>query len=333
MFKVLKKTMLFLLLFVSFLCSFSSQQTNSQFFCLGQTQRTNQVILGGQTIGISCQTRGLLVMACADYCDYLKPNDIIIAINNQTVNSNLDVKNLLKDGGKESVLLTIIRDGNEMTMNINPFFDLLTQKYVLGVWVKNEISGVGTLTYVNPNTGYFGSLGHPMLKQRTKPVEVQGGKVYSCNVFGIVKGKKGVPGELKGVMSRSKAYGDALKNSEHGVFGTINDYSFIENIKLVDVGGRKTIKPGKATIYCSLTDGKVEEYDIEIIKTNYQNVSNDKSLVFKVVDKDLISKTGGIVQGMSGSPIVQNGKLVGAVTHVFTNDSTKGFGVYIDWMM
>ncbi len=335
MFKILKKSMLLLLILVSFLCSFSEQESKTQFFVFGQTQKVSQVILGGQTIGISCQTKGLMVMACADgYGDLLKPNDIIISINGCCVQSSKDVVKLLNEKNGEIVLLSVLRDGKEMQLNIKPCFDLLTQKYVLGVWVKNEISGVGTLTYINPNTGYFGSLGHPMATQKSRPIDVYGGKVYSCNILGVVKGKKGVPGELKGVISRDTLLGTAAKNNEFGVFGTINDFSFIKDeIKLVDVGGRKTIKPGKATIFCSLVGGEIKEYNIEIIKTNYQNVSNDRSLVFKVVDKDLIKQTGGIVQGMSGSPIVQNGKLVGAVTHVFTNDSTKGFGVYIDWMM
>ena len=143
-----------------------------------------------------------------------------------------------------------------------------------------------------------------------------------------------MPGELRGVISRKSPLGSVDTNSNYGIYGDIDiaKFSLLEN-QMIEVGGRSTVKPGKAQIYCALDGDKVSSYDIEIIKTNYQAVSNDKSLVFKITDKELIEKTGGIVQGMSGSPIVQNGKLVGAVTHVFVNDSTKGFGIYIDWMI
>ena len=233
------------------------------------------------------------------------------------------------------VQITYYRNNNELTQNFKPAYDLLLQKYILGIWVKDKISGIGTITYINPKTGYFGSLGHPItVGGQSKNLLVKEGFLYSCNILGVEKGSKGYPGEIRGVISKPKRFGKILKNTEQGVFGTIMDKGILKNNqRLVSVGGRKTIKPGKAQIYSSTQNGEIKAYDIQIIKTNYQNVSNDKSLVFKVLDNELIAKTGGIVQGMSGSPIVQNGKLVGAVTHVFTNDSTKGFGIYIDWMM
>ena len=145
----------------------------------------------------------------------------------------------------------------------------------------------------------------------------------------------GNPGELKGLFMQGKnMQGVVEKNNNYGVFGTIyNDSNFLKKYDEIEIGSRLSVKPGKAQIRCCLDGTNVETFDIEIVKTNYQNYSNGKSMVLRVIDKDLISRTGGIVQGMSGSPIIQNGKLVGAVTHVFVNDPTKGFGVYIDWML
>ena len=165
-------------------------------------------------------------------------------------------------------------------------------------------------------------------------VPAKSGKVYPCNVVGLEKGEKGSPGEIKGVFMQGKSQkGTIEKNTEFGVFGNITDKSKIIDLnKTAEVASRLTMKPGKATLISSIS-GVSEEYEIEIIKANYQPSSSDKSFVFRVTDKRLLNLTGGIIQGMSGSPIMQNGKVVGAVTHVFVSDPTKGYGVYIDWML
>ena len=165
-------------------------------------------------------------------------------------------------------------------------------------------------------------------------MNVLGGKVYVCNIFGVQKGEKNNPGQLKGVfLQNSGEKGKVESNNKYGVFGVIDDKTDLvdENI-LSKIGGRLSVSPGKAKIVSSVS-GIREEYDIEIIKASYQSKANEKSIVFRVLDKRLLNLTGGIVQGMSGSPIIQNGKLVGAVTHVFTSDPTKGYGVYSDWMV
>ena len=336
MLKTIRNLMLMMLCFVTFLCSFQEEDEKC-FVQAFQNERVSQVILGGNTIGIEYTPSGVLVLSVNENINNeLKVGDIIKTINEKEICSSNQITEILnKDKTGHEFKVTYYRNNKERIAYITPSFDLISKKYMLGVWVKDEVSGVGTLTYINPNTGYFGSLGHPItVGGQTKNLSVKTGRVYSCDVVGIVKGAKGVPGELRGVISKSKELGKVTKNSECGVFGTIEDKSMLKNSgRLVDIGGKKTIKPGKAEIFCSLNSGEIRAYDIQIIKTSYQNVSSNKSLVFKVVDKELIAKTGGIVQGMSGSPIVQNGKLVGAVTHVFTNDPTKGFGIYIDWMM
>ena len=206
---------------------------------------------------------------------------------------------------------------------------------VSDVWVKEDAVGIGTLTFINATTKRFGSLGHSINDSETNEcIKVSGGNIYKGRILGVKKGRSGEAGELKGTFSREDVVGSVDKNCEFGVYGFVNDVeTFTASKTSIDVGGRLSAKPGKAKILSCLNGQDIEEFDIEIIKTNFQSSCNEKSMVLRVVDEDLISKTGGIVQGMSGSPIIQDGKLIGAVTHVFVNDATKGFGIYIDWML
>ena len=333
MFQRIRNVMIFLLCFVCYLCSSVSDVETYAF--AQTTEMAKQVILGGEIVGFEYAPCGVLVVSVNEQSDkLLKVGDLIKAVDDEKVSNSSQISSIINKKNGEQVKLNILREGKEMDVDFVPRYDLLMKKFVLGVWVKGSISGVGTITYINPSTGYFGSLGHPITTNGHNYLPVKEGKIYSCDVVGITKGFRGNPGAVKGVILKSHPLGKVLKNTEYGVFGTADvSKKLKKQPKLVDVGGKKSIKPGNAQIYCSLNDGEIGEYDIQIIKTNYQDVSNGKSFVFKVTDKNLISKTGGIVQGMSGSPIVQNGKLVGAVTHVFTNDSTKGFGIYIDWML
>lgn len=300
----------------------------------------NEVILGGQTVGFDYQGDGVLVVSKQkDYQrkkDYILVGDIIKSINNINIYSSQDISSILNAEnslGKE-LDVCVKRNNKIINLKITPELDVFSNSYKLGVWVKDNVSGIGTITYINPKTGKFGALGHAIVDGSTgKILDVKEGKVYDCSIVGIAKGARGAPGELHGVISKRVELGMVEKNTDFGIYGTIENENFKETNKLIRVGGRNLVRPGKAVIYSCIEGGKIKSYDIQIIKTNYQSISDEKSLVFKVTDKRLIEKTGGIVQGMSGSPIVQDGKLVGAVTHVFLNDSTKGFGLYIDWMM
>ncbi len=196
--------------------------------------------------------------------------------------------------------------------------------------------GVGTLTFINPNTLRFGALGHAIADADTKEnFDVKSGELYKCNVIGVKMGKRGIPGEIMGLFVPGRnEQGTIDKNNDYGVFGNVFENSeFLNDDKLMPIGGRLTAKPGKAKILTTIDGNNIESFDIEIIKTNYGGGANSKSMVIRVTDEDLISRTGGIVQGMSGSPIIQDGKIVGAVTHVFVNDPKKGFGLYLDWML
>ena len=303
------------------------------------TSIPKKVYLGGDVLGFSYYGDGVLVVSNKGLgysIDELKSGDIIKSINGIPIKRIETISKVLSNTAGEEVAVKIVREGKECERRLKPAYDVLSKKYKLGIWARESLSGIGTLTFIDPENGEFGALGHPILEPNTKALlEVDVGEVHRCSVLGVKPACRGIPGEIRGIFIQSKNnLGVISKNCDFGLFGklNLNDDKFKDK-ELIEVGGRLSAKPGKAQIY-SCIDGKtIRAYDIEIIKTNYQNSTNTKSLVFKVTDKRLIEITGGIVQGMSGSPIVQDGKLIGAVTHVFVNDATKGFGIYIDSML
>lgn len=307
-----------------------------------------EVYIGGTPVGFSIDVDGLIVLGNNSILtedgavntfetSKLKKGDIITKINNQDVDSVSDLKDILEDENYNGEILNllVLREGKEISLSLQPALDKEDNTYKIGLWVRNDATGVGTLTYVDCDSLRFGALGHPITDYETGAVvPAKSGKIFPCSVVGLNKGEKGVPGEIKGVFMQGKNQkGTIEKNTQFGVFGEIQDKSKIVDLnKTADVASRLTMKPGKATLISNVS-GVSEEYEIEIIKTNYQPSSSDKSFVFRVTDQRLLDLTGGIIQGMSGSPILQNEKVVGAVTHVFISDPTKGYGVYIDWML
>lgn len=304
--------------------------------------------LGGTPVGFAIDIDGLLILGnssiesegqAVDVLEEsgLKVGDIITEINDVKVSSLEDITKIIeeKNYNGEPLNVKAIRKKEKFETKLKPALDIASGKYKLGLWVKNEASGVGTLTYIQHETDKFGALGHPITDFETGAVvPAKSGKVFNCSVVGLSKGQRGTPGEMKGVFMQGKnSKGIIEKNTNSGVFGEITDKSSLVDInKSAEVGGRLSVRPGKATLVSSIT-GVSENYEIEIIKANYQPKSGDKSFVFRVVDERLLDLTGGIIQGMSGSPIMQNGKVIGAVTHVFVSDPTKGYGIYIDWML
>lgn len=307
-----------------------------------------EVFVGGAPIGFSIDVDGLIVLGGNSVLtdnglmnsfdnSELKKGDIITAIGDKKVSSVKDLKEILEKEGYngEDLTLKIIRNGEEMTTTLKPIKDEQENKYKLGLWVRNDAAGVGTLTYAECGDLQYGALGHPITDYETGAViPAKSGKIFTCSVVGLNKGERGAPGEIKGVFMQGKnSKGTVEKNTPYGVFGKLTEKDkIIDSNEIADVGSRLTMKPGKATLISSIS-GVSEKYEIEIIKANYQPTSSDKSFVFRVIDKRLLELTGGIIQGMSGSPIMQNGKVVGAVTHVFVSDPTKGYGIYLDWMM
>ncbi len=301
---------------------------------------------GGNALGISLQSKGVILIG-GNYIvttdgvarpfedSGLLSGDIITHMDGVEISSVDDISDILESYTGGDIHLDVKRGGEIISLSITPAYDIMTRSYRLGLWVKEDSVGIGTLTFINATTRRFGSLGHSINDADTNEcVEVSGGNIYQGKILGVKKGKSGSAGELLGTFSRDTVLGSIDKNCEFGVYGYVDDPTvFTVSKKSLELGGRLTARPGKAQIYSCIDGENVETFDIEIIKTNFQQSCNEKSMVIRVIDSDLISRTGGIVQGMSGSPIIQDGKLIGAVTHVFVNDATKGFGIYIDWMV
>ena len=287
--------------------------------------------IGGTPVGLTIVTDGAIVVSDNDN-KQIKEGDIITKINGVDMHEITDMQDVLKDSNEAEV--TYIRKNKEVKTLVKILKDD-DNVYKLGLTVKDNVSGVGTLTFVKKDTGEYGALGHAVVDDiGGNIVPVSSGKIYACNLVGINKGVRNNPGQLKCLfLQNSNNKGDIESNGKFGISGKLSNLEGLVDENLTaKIGGRLSVTPGKATIVSDVS-GIKEEYEIEIIKANYQKKANDKSLVFRVKDKRLLNLTGGIVQGMSGSPIIQNGKIVGAVTHVFLSDPTKGYGVYCDWML
>ncbi|MDD3397833.1 MAG: SpoIVB peptidase [Clostridia bacterium] len=311
-----------------------------------EINKGEDVYIGGIPLGFAIKTKGVLVVGSNTILSAdggvetvksieIKEGDIILKINDTNITDCDDIPEFLANNYGKTAVLSILRNGEILSCNIVPEQDLQSGDYKIGLWVKDDASGIGTLTFVKQSDSGFGALGHAITDFETGvEIPIQDGKIYKCNLIGINKAEKNSPGELRCIFLQGvNGKGVIEKNTKFGVYGTVTDVeSLVDNNLVAEIGSRMTIKTGSAKIVSSVS-GMREEYDIEIIKTSYQPESNDKSFVFRVTDKRLLKLTGGILQGMSGSPILQNGKLIGAVTHVFVSDPTKGYGIYADWMI
>jgi len=307
---------------------------------------SNSVIVGGgEAIGMKLNSLGLTVVTFEEITtrDYskVKPykdkniqrGDIIVEINGIKVEEvNQFVKEIQKSQGNP-VELSFLRNGTLYKEVITPMIDRNDGKYKLGMWVKNITSGVGTVTYIDKNTGMFGALGHGISDMDGMGLlNVDRGTAYKAIILSVQKGKKGNPGELKGAIRENEIYGEVVKNTRFGVFGYINkDAEILGNE--YEICLKNDVKEGKAQIISTINGDKTEVYDIEIEQVNTHGEIQEKSMIIRITDKNLINKTGGIVQGMSGSPIIQDGKLIGAVTHVLINEPTRGYGIFIETML
>lgn len=307
-----------------------------------QYQQQEKVVLGGIPIGISLNNDCVEIVGFSQIITEngavspaeragMQIGDKIVEINGQKVTKTQDVKNLTEI--TTSFDIVFVRDGSKKQTEILSEKDVLTGKNKLGMWLRDESHGVGTLTFVKDEK-YFASLGHPITSKDGEILSISGGKVHDCNILGVNKGKIGKAGELKGAFNNKQYIGDIYTNNKFGVYGKFDVMpQALDKNNIVEIANPDEIKPGKAMIYSTINGTTPQFYEIEIIKVKNQAVDEEKSLVIKVTDKKLLSSTGGIVQGMSGSPILQNDKLVGAVTHVFINDPTRGFGVNVHSML
>lgn len=261
----------------------------------------------------------------------IKSGDIIDKINGEEVNSAADINKIVgKDYKKYDI--EILRASERLHLNIKPAVELASGCKRIGVLVKDSVNGIGTVTYVDKSAGKFASLGHAVTFADGRLIEINGGSVYGCVVYDVKKGVRGTPGELRGAFESGAMLGHAALNCNCGVFGEISSEYDTSRLIKVNKAPIDEVKVGKAYIYSTLSGNKPEKYEISIAKIDKNN-KDRRNFVIKVDDKRLIDISGGIVQGMSGSPIVQNGKLIGAVTHVFVNDPTRGYGIAIDRML
>lgn len=303
------------------------------------SEEVEYVYLGGRPIGIVMDGDGLEICGKSEVITdkgaqipalnlEILPGDILIGINGQKVSTLKELSSILKniEDGKE-IKIEISRNGKILTFDIIPAKESLSGNKKLGLVIKDGTSGIGTVTYVRKDLT-FGALGHTI----SDTVKVQQGKIFECKINGVNYPKSNQAGELKGSFDKNKKMiGKVTKNNQFGVFGIVQkNYGYAPEVRL---GNKSLVQEGKAYIYTCVDGCIPQKYEIEIVKAYNQSEPEVKSMVIKVTDKNLLEKSGGIVQGMSGSPIVQNGYLVGAVTHVFTSDSTKGYGLYIDWMI
>lgn len=262
----------------------------------------------------------------------IKLGDSIISIDGTEMLSNEDVGEAVSSSNGKTLKVCLKRDGTEMTVELKPVLSNSDGKYKAGIWVRDSSAGIGTVTYYDPANSCFGGLGHAICDVDTGDIlPLMSGEVVDVNINGVTKGQKGAPGELRGSFVSRTAMGSLLLNNETGVFGVM-DYCPAKNAKAMPLAMKQEVKTGKATILTTLDGQTPKEYEIRIEKANIGSTNMTKNMVIEVTDPELLEKAGGIVQGMSGSPIIQDGKLVGAVTHVLINDPTKGYGIFAENM-
>ena len=262
----------------------------------------------------------------------IKTGDIIKTINGCKITSNDDIADVIEQSGGEKLTVSLTRKGANIIANITPGICRADNSYRVGLWVRDSSAGIGTVTFYNPETGVFAGLGHPVCDIDTGVIlPLSEGEVVDVTVNGIKKGKSGIPGELIGSFSSQSAVGSLELNCENGLYGIMSKCGV--NAEPVPLGMRQEIETGDAYIYTTIDGNRPQRYSIVIEKIDLHDSHDSKNMIIRVTDEALLEKTGGIVQGMSGSPIIQNGKLVGAVTHVLVNDSTKGYGIFIEEML
>ncbi len=308
-------------------------------------EEERKLIPGGQSIGVMLYTNGALVVGGSDILTqdgYINPSkeagllsgDIIEEVNGHVIRNSEHLTELINDISGE-ISVTINRNGDVFDMTITPVLDTADEKMKIGVWVRDSTAGVGTMTFIDPKTMRFAGLGHAITDVDTgKQLSVKEGEIVFSEILDIIPGQEGEPGELKGFFDQnSQAVGELIINSDFGIYGEVQNLAELDMSSAVSVLPMNEVALGEATLLCTVDGNEVKEYSCVIESTKDQSSPEIKSFVINITDSELLSQTGGIVQGMSGSPILQDGKLVGCVTHVFVNDPTRGYGIYADWML
>jgi stage IV sporulation protein B len=305
-----------------------------------------KLLPGGQSIGVTLQTQGVMIVGQASIIDNgnkiypakeagIVTGDFILKVNGKEVHTDQDVADFVNESGKsqQSVILQIKHQNQIIEKNVKTVYCNESKRYRIGLFVRDEATGVGTLTFIDPISKKYGALGHVINDTDTNQrIEVSQGKITNSTIYAIEKSSRGHPGEKQGTFSNnSKLNGSIEKNTPVGIFGKING-NIPNSNELLEVGWANEIKEGPAKILTVIHGEDIQSFDVKIERI-MPNRTDSKNMIISVVDPKLLQLTGGIIQGMSGSPIIQNGKIIGAVTHVFINDSQRGYGVFIQNML
>ncbi|MBQ6495493.1 MAG: SpoIVB peptidase [Bacilli bacterium] len=299
---------------------------------------SDYIIASGKNIGIELKSKGIIIVDTYKVMNNdpardsgLQVGDKIFSVNNIYVSSIEDMLNVINNSiDKTSALIGFYRGNKKLSTTLKLFKDS-DDTYKTGLYVKDSIVGVGTLTFIDPNTKIYGALGHEIIEKTTgQKFEIKDGKIYSSSVTSINPSNDGDPGEKNARYDTNDIYGDIKENTSAGIFG--NYSATIPNNKLFKVTSPEDIKLGEASILTVTSGNEIDEYSINILKVFKEN-TNNKNILFEITDNNLLNLTGGIVQGMSGSPIIQNDNIIGAVTHVVVDDCTKGYGIFITNML
>jgi stage IV sporulation protein B len=306
-----------------------------------------EVIPCGKIVGIKIDTKGILVLGVGQFeiegkvvapCKGLiEPGDMILKCNDTELKTKEDLRDIVETSKTQGLKLTVLRNKEIKQVTIYPKYSMFDNEYKIGLWIRDSTQGIGTLTYIDPKTGSFGALGHGITDTDTKKLmPIRDGNIITTTITHIKKGKKGIPGEISGIIDYSdkNIIGDVRDNTSIGIYGEL-DQSITEDINYhkVPIAFQDEVHEGKASILVDLTNDKVQEYEVYIQKVSKYSNEPAKGMVIKIVDERLLKLTNGIIQGMSGSPILQDGKLIGAVTHVFIQDPTRGYGIFIENMI
>jgi len=301
----------------------------------------------GMPVGIHIKTDGIMILGTGQITsnngelvepakNIVRSGDYVKEVNGSPVSSISEMVECINQCNGEKVILTLFRDGNTIEVSIEPT-KTATNEYKIGVWIRDDTQGIGTLSFVDENNN-FGALGHGITDVDTSLlIDINGGGLYPANVYSIVKGENGSPGEMVGniLYNQQEKLGKITKNTNAGIFGTLetpsSEYGYDES-EAISIGLKQEITIGQAYIRCSV-GGEVKDYEININSIDFNNSGENKDLIIEITDEELLNCTNGIIQGMSGSPIIQNNKLVGVVTHVFLNDCKKGYGIFIENML
>lgn len=305
--------------------------------------KDKSLIPGGMPFGIKFFTDGLLISGFNDVKTKdgsvnpakdagLKANDIITKINGKSVRSTTSLSDAVSASEGKEITITYLRGGKEYNTSVTPVISENEGAYKTGIIIRDSGAGIGTVSFIDPENGFFAGLGHGICEgENGTLIPISRGAVLDVTISGIEKGLSGAPGEIRGYFNQKKL-GSMIKNSDCGVYGVFTDIPSNPLSKPLKIGLKSEICEGDAKIYCTLGEEGIKEYTVTIYDIN-RNADGGKCFSIKVTDAELLEKTGGIIQGMSGSPIIQNGKLVGAVTHVLVNDPTRGYGIFIENML